>query len=55
MRSGQNLSLLPAVDGVMSAEMAGGFEVAQQAKPKLFACGQRKRCPLKLPQAISAN
>jgi hypothetical protein len=22
----------------MSAEMAGGFEVAQQAKPKLFAC-----------------
>jgi len=25
----------------MSAETAGGFEVAQQAKTALFACGQR--------------
>jgi len=41
MRSGQNLSLLPAADGAMSAEMAGAFEVAQQAKTTLFACGQR--------------
>jgi len=41
MRSGQNLSLLPAADGAMSAEMAGGFEVAQQAKTTLFARGRR--------------
>jgi len=41
MRSGKKPRLLPAVDGVMSAEMAGGFEVAQQAKTMLFACGQR--------------
>jgi len=32
---------LPAADAVMSAETAGGFEVAQQARTTLFACGQR--------------